>query len=396
LIPVPFRPGSTIVPTRIFVPREDDPAESRVSLLPDDAGKLIRAGAEIYVEAGLGVTLGLESSHYEHAGCKITADRPKAFAEAGLILRLNRPSLDEIQQIREGAVHVSFLDPFRTPEYARAMALQRVSAISLEMIPRSTLAQKMDVLSSQANLAGYAAVLMAADHLDRILPMMMTPAGTISPARVFIIGVGVAGLQAIATAKRLGARVDAFDVRPETEEQVKSLGAKFLKIDLGGGTEGTAQGYARELTEEQLEIQRLAMAKQCAQSDIVIAAAQVFGRQAPRLMTAGMRSGMRPGAVIVDLAVETGGNVEGSEFDRAVTIDGVHILGYPALARRVPQAASQMLSSNLVNFVSHFWGKESKAFDMKLDDEIMKGCLITHQGEIRNERVRNLAKPAGA
>ncbi|MEZ5351312.1 MAG: NAD(P) transhydrogenase subunit alpha [Bryobacteraceae bacterium] len=379
---------------RIFVPREDDPGESRVSLLPDDVGRLVRAGADIYVEAGLGVTIGLEASAYEHAGAKITADRPKALAEADLILRLNKPSLEEIPLIREGAIHVSFLDPFRTPEFVRAMNLQRTSAISLEMIPRSTIAQKMDVLSSQANLAGYAAVLLAADRLDRILPMMMTPAGTISPGRVFIIGVGVAGLQAIATAKRLGARVDAFDVRPETEEQVKSLGAKFLKIDLGGDTAGTAQGYAKELTKEQIELQRQAMAKQCAQSDIVIAAAQVFGRKAPRLVTADMRSGMRPGAVIVDLAVETGGNVEGSELDREVTIDGVHILGYSQMARRVPAAASQMLSSNLVNFVQHFWDKEAKAFQMRLDDDILKGCLITHQGEIRNEKVRDLANAA--
>ncbi|MEZ5400910.1 MAG: NAD(P) transhydrogenase subunit alpha [Bryobacteraceae bacterium] len=377
---------------RIFVPREDDPAETRVSLLPDDAGKLIRAGAEIHVEAGLGVTLGLEGSAYEHAGARLTGDRDKALRESDMILRLNKPSLEEVGKIREGAVHVSFLDPYRTPEWARAMALQRVSAISLEMIPRSTLAQKMDVLSSQANLAGYAAVLMGADKLDRILPMMMTPAGTISPARVFIIGVGVAGLQAIATAKRLGARVDAFDVRPETEEQVKSLGAKFLKIDLGGDTKGTAQGYAKELTKEQLDRQRAAMAKQCAQSDIVIAAAQVFGRQAPRLVTTEMRSGMRPGAVIVDLAVETGGNVEGSEFDREVVLNGVRILGFPALARRVPQAASQMLSANMVNFLTHFWDKEKKTFQLRLDDEIMKGCLVTHEGEVRNERVRDLVK----
>jgi NAD(P) transhydrogenase subunit alpha len=248
----------------------------------------------------------------------------------------------------------------------------------------------MDVLSSQASLAGYAAVVLAAARLNRIFPMMMTPAGTISPARAFVIGAGVAGLQAIATAKRMGARVDAFDVRPEVEEQIKSLGAKFLKVDLGE-TAGTAQGYAKQLTEEQLAKQREAMAKQCALSDVVIAAAQVFGRKAPVLVTEEMRRGMKPGAVIVDLAVETGGNVEGSMIDQEVELGGVHILGHSHMARRAAWPASQMLSSNLTNFVQHFWDKASASFRLDLEDEILKGCLVTHAGEIRNERVRELA-----
>lgn len=376
---------------RIFVPRETSEGESRVSLLPADVGRLSKAGAEIQVEEGLGAPLGIDAAAYTAAGATVVADRRAALPAADMVLRLHKPAIEEIGLLRAGAIHVSFLDPYRTPEYAVAMRDRGVSAVSLEMIPRTTLAQKMDVLSSQASLAGYAAVVLAAERLDRILPMMMTPAGTISPGRVFIIGAGVAGLQAIATAKRMGARVDAFDVRPETEEQVKSLGARFLKVDLGGSTEGTAQGYAKELTAEQLAKQREAMAKQCGLSDIVIAAAQVFGRKAPTLVTAEMRRGMKRGAVIVDLAVETGGNVEGSVIDQEVTVDGVLIVGHSHMARRVPWPASEMLSSNLSHFLLHFWDKTAKTFQLNLDDDILKGCLVTHQGEIRNERVREIA-----
>lgn len=376
---------------RIFVPRETSEGESRVSLLPADVGRLSKAGAEIQVEEGLGAPLGIDGAAYTAAGATVVADRRAALPAADMVLRLHKPAIEEIGLLRAGAIHVSFLDPYRTPEYAVAMRDRGVSAVSLEMIPRTTLAQKMDVLSSQASLAGYAAVVLAAERLDRILPMMMTPAGTISPGRVFIIGAGVAGLQAIATAKRMGARVDAFDVRPETEEQVKSLGARFLKVDLGGSTEGTAQGYAKELTAEQLAKQREAMAKQCGLSDIVIAAAQVFGRKAPTLVTAEMRRGMKRGAVIVDLAVETGGNVEGSVIDQEVTVDGVLIVGHSHMARRVPWPASEMLSSNLSHFLLHFWDKTAKTFQLNLNDDILKGCLVTHQGEIRNERVREIA-----
>lgn len=375
---------------RIFVPREGMAGETRVSLLPEDAGRLVKAGAQVEVEAGLGETLAIDPSKYTAAGAAVVSDRGKALGEADLVLRLHKPPIEEIGQLRAGAIHVSFLDPYRTPEYATAMARHKVSAVSLEMIPRTTLAQKMDVLSSQASLAGYAAVVLAAARLNRIFPMMMTPAGTISPARAFVIGAGVAGLQAIATAKRMGARVDAFDVRPEVEEQIKSLGAKFLKVDLGE-TAGTAQGYAKQLTEEQLAKQREAMAKQCALSDVVIAAAQVFGRKAPVLVTEEMRRGMKPGAVVVDLAVETGGNVEGSVIDQEVELGGVHVLGHSHMARRAAWPASQMLSSNLTNFVQHFWDKASASFRLDLEDEILKGCLVTHAGEIRNERVRELA-----
>jgi len=257
------------------------------------------------------------------------------------------------------------------------------------MIPRSTLAQKMDILSSQASLAGYYAVILAASRLPKIFPMMMTPAGTISPARVFIIGVGVAGLQAIATAKRLGARVEAFDTRPVVEEEVKSLGAKFIKIDLGemGQTE---QGYAKELTPEQVELQRQGQAKVCAQSDIVITTAKVFGRKAPLLLTKEMTAQMKPGSIIVDMAVKTGGNVEGSSPDEDVILDnGVMIISGDSLERFVPKDASNMFSGNIFAFLEHFWDDENKTFKLNLEDEIIAGCLITSDKEIVHERFKD-------
>jgi NAD(P) transhydrogenase subunit alpha len=259
------------------------------------------------------------------------------------------------------------------------------------MIPRTTIAQKMDVLSSQANLAGYVAVILAAERQQKILPMMMTAAGAIAPARVFVIGAGVAGLQAIATAKRLGARVDAFDVRPEVQEQILSLGAKPLSVDLGE-TGKTKDGYARQLTDEQLDRQRQAMARQCAQSDIVITTAKVFGKKAPLIVTNDMLDGMKPGSIVVDMAVETGGNVEASEPDREVERNGVTIIGRPELERMVPVPASQMFSSNLYNFIEHFWDEETAAFKLDRDDEIMQGCLITHDGEIVNEAISAAAE----
>jgi H+-translocating NAD(P) transhydrogenase subunit alpha len=245
------------------------------------------------------------------------------------------------------------------------------------------------VLSSQTNIAGYAAVIIAAKHLDKIFPMMTTPAGTIKPARVFVIGVGVAGLQAIATAKRLGAVVEAFDTRPVVEEQVKSLGAKFVKIDLGE-TGQTKDGYAKALTSEQLALQKEGMAKACAKADVVITTAQLFGRPAPRIIDNKMLTGMQPGSVVIDMAVETGGNVEGSELDKVTEINGVQVIGFGNLPGRFAETASQMYSANLGNFVEYFWDKEQKIFALKRNDEIMKGALITHAGEIVSEMYKSI------
>lgn len=306
---------------------------------------------------------------------------------AEMVLRMDVPGMEDIERLGEGCVHVSYLDPFNNPDVVRRLAARKVSAISLEMIPRTTIAQKMDVLSSQANLAGYVAVILAAERQKKIFPMMTTPAGTISPARVFVIGAGVAGLQAIATAKRLGARVDAFDVRPEAQDQIRSLGAKPLVVDLGE-TGQTKDGYAKQLTPEQLDKQREAMARMCAQSDVVITTARVFGRKSPVIVTNQMLDGMKPGSVVVDLAVETGGNVEASKLGQEIERNGVLIVGVPELQRRVPVHASQMFSSNLANFVEHFWDKEGKRFKLVPEDEILRGCLITHQGQVVHPSIK--------
>lgn len=261
----------------------------------------------------------------------------------------------------------------------------------MELIPRTTKAQKMDALSSQASLGGYVAVIVAADRLNKIFPMMMTPSGTIAPSKVFVIGAGVAGLQAIATAKRLGARVEAFDTRPIVEEQVQSLGAKFIKVDLGETGE-TKDGYAKALTQEQIDKQRDVMAKHCAQSDVVITTAQVFGKKAPIIITDDMIKGMKPGSLIVDLAVETGGNVEGSKLGEEIDSGGVRIIGLENLPGNVAVHASQMYSSNLGSLLSEFWDDESKSFKMDLEDEIIQGCLVTHQGSLFCETIKNIYK----
>jgi NAD(P) transhydrogenase subunit alpha len=369
---------------RIFIPKETHPAEPRAAMVPTMAAKLVKLGAEVEVESGVGNSINATDDDFRNAGATISTDRAASLSNADMVLRLRKPPEDEISTLKKGSVHVSYLDPFNDRDTLEKLAAAGVSAICMEMIPRSTLAQKMDALSSQANLAGYASVIVAADTLDRIFPMMMTPSGTIPPAKVFVIGVGVAGLQAIATAKRLGARVEAFDTRPVVEEQVQSLGAKFVKIDLGE-TGQTTQGYAQQLTEEQLRKQREVMAKHCAQSEVVITTAQVFGRKAPVIITADMVKGMKPGSIIIDLAVESGGNVEGSEVGKIVDVGGVKIVGLGNMPGRVSVPASEMYANNLANLVEHFWDKEAKAFRIDPADEIQKGCLLTHEGAIIHE-----------
>lgn len=375
---------------QIFIPRETAREETRAPVVPETVGRLVKLGAAVIVEAGVGASVRQPDEAYMSAGADVSADREGSLAVADMVLRLRKPPAEEVGVLKPGSLHVSYLDPFNEKELVRALAARGVSAVSVEMIPRTTLAQKMDALSSQANLAGYAAVVLAASRLERIFPMMMTPAGTLSPARVFVVGVGVAGLQAIATARRLGARVEAFDTRPVVEEQVKSLGAKFVRVDVGETGE-TAGGYAKALTEEQLRRQREGMARVCAQSDVVITTAQVFGRRAPVIITAEMVRGMKPGAVVLDMAVESGGNVECSRLDEEVDVGGVLVLGPGNLPGRVPAHASQMYSNNLGAFVEHFWDKEAKTFRMNLGDEILKGCLITHSGAVVNETIRGLS-----
>jgi NAD(P) transhydrogenase subunit alpha len=372
----------------IAVLKEVHEGETRVSMIPEHVAKLVKAGADVSIESGLGQTLRIVDEEYTKAGASVSPDRNALIQNADMVLRIRKPAAQEVQLMKPGCIYISLLDPFNERELIDQFMARGVSAISMEMIPRITRAQKMDVLSSQANLAGYAAVIIASERLDKILPMMMTPAGTIAPARVFIIGVGVAGLQAIATAKRLGARVEAFDTRPVVEEQVKSLGARFVKIDLGE-TGQTKDGYAKALTEEQLQKQREGMAKVCASADIVITTAQLFGRPAPLIVTADMVSGMQPGSVIVDLAVESGGNVAGSQVDQEVEVNGVRIIGLANLPGKVAINASQMFSSNLYNLVEEFWNTDEKRFELNVDDEIIKGCVITHDGKIVNEMIAN-------
>uniref|UniRef100_UPI004056F614 Re/Si-specific NAD(P)(+) transhydrogenase subunit alpha n=1 Tax=Candidatus Electronema sp. TaxID=2698783 RepID=UPI004056F614 len=374
---------------KIAVMKESCPGERRIPLIPATAEKLVKLGAELVIESGLGQSCRFEDADYEKAGAAVSTSRRELLQSADMILRLRKPPADEIELMRKGCIHVSYLDPFNEAELVELLRRAGVSAVSLEMIPRSTLAQKMDVLSSQANLAGYAAVILGAEHLDKIFPMMTTPAGTIKPARVFVIGVGVAGLQAIATAKRLGAVVEAFDTRPVVEEQVKSLGAKFVKIDLGE-TGQTKDGYAKALTPEQLALQKEGMTKACARADVVITTAQLFGRPAPRLIDRKMLAEMRPGSVVIDMAVESGGNVEGSELDKVTEISGVRVIGFGNLPGRFAETASQMYSSNLGNFVEHFWDKKAKVFNLNRNDEIIKGALITHDGEIVSEMYKSI------
>lgn len=366
---------------------EQHPGEQRATLNPATTEKLVKLGAEVLVESGLGRHLHFTDADYTAKGARVFTDRAAALADADLVLRLRPPTADDAARARKGSVHIGYLEPFGNKPVIESFARAGATALAVELIPRTTIAQKMDALSSQASLGGYVAVLLAAERLNKIFPMMMTPAGTITPARVFIIGAGVAGLQAIATAKRLGARVEAFDTRPVVKEQVQSLGAKFVEVDLGE-TGQTKDGYAKALTEEQLAKQRAAMARHCAEADVVITTAQVFGRKAPVIVTADMVQGMKPGSVVVDMAVETGGNVEGSELDQEKDVNGVTLIGLGNLPGRVPVAATQMYASNLGNLVEHFWDKKEKVFRLNLEDEILKGCTVTHGGAVVHDGVR--------
>lgn len=374
---------------RIGTVKETFPGEQRAALTPASVAKLVKLGAQVVIEAGLGKTIGADDAEFTKAGAQIES-RDSILSTSDLVLRVRKPAPEDVKKLKKGAIHISFLDPFNERELVNSLASQGASAISMEMVPRTTLAQKMDALSSQANLSGYVMVILAAERSNKIFPMLMTPAGTITPARVFIIGAGVAGLQAVATAKRLGARVEAFDTRPVVKEQVQSLGAKFVEIDLGE-TGQTKDGYAKALTPEQLEKQRQGMAKVCSQSDVVITTAQLFGRKAPIVVTKEMIAQMKAGSIVVDLAVESGGNVEGSKVnEEIITPNGVRIIGLGNLPSRVAVHASQMYSSNLANLIEHFWDKEQKTLKLDTADEIIKGCLITHQGQIVNEQIKNL------
>ena len=371
----------------IFFPKEPE-SETRVSLTLESAKKFLDKGLNISIEKSFAEHLGSSDKEFEDLGVK-TLNRDEGFALAEIVCSVRNLTENELDKINENTLLVSFLDPFNEKSLVKKIREKNISAISMELVPRITRAQKMDALSSQANLAGYSAVIIASQELQKALPMMMTAAGTISPSKVFVIGVGVAGLQAIATAKRLGAKVEAFDTRPVVEEQVKSLGARFVKIDIGETGE-TEQGYAKELTPEQIEMQREGMKKVCASSDIVITTAQVFGRPAPTLVTSEMVSAMSQGSVIVDMAVGTGGNVEGSVPNETIDLNGVKIVGNTNLPGELPYHSSQVYSSNIFNLIDEFWNEEEKQLNLDITDEILSICLVSHEKEYINKTIKEI------
>ena len=373
----------------IFFPKEHN-NETRFSLTGETAEKFLKKDINLYIEKTIQVQDTKLKNLIENKSIE-AVERDQGLDSANIICSLNKLELEDIAKIKPETLVISFLDPFNENQLIEELKNKSISSISMELIPRTTRAQKMDALSSQANLAGYSAVIIASDLLEKALPMMMTAAGTISPSKVFVVGVGVAGLQAIATAKRLGARVEAFDTRPVVEDQVKSLGARFVKIDLGD-TEETNQGYAKALTEEQIQKQQEGMKKICASSDIVITTAQVFGRPAPKIITSEMVEAMQPGSVIVDMAVSSGGNVEGSKNGETVEINGVKIIGNENLPGEVPTHSSQVYANNVFNLIDEFWNDDNASFNFDLEDEILSNCLVTHQGNYINSSVKERNK----
>lgn len=366
----------------VAIPRETS-NESRVALVPEAVAKLTKAGVGVRVQRGAGARAAFPDSLYELAGASIVDDPAALFSQADVVLKVGRPSAEELRAIPKGAAVIGFLAPLGDPEYVKELAASGVSALSMDAIPRITRAQSMDALSSQSNIAGYKAVLLAAVALPKFFPMLTTAAGTIPPAKVLILGAGVAGLQAIATARRLGAVVSAYDTRAVVKEQVMSLGAKFLEIDLGGDAEG-AGGYAKELSAEQIDMQRQFMVDHIGASDVVITTALVPGRRAPVLITQEAVAGMRPGSVIVDLAAEAGGNCALTQPDSTViTDDGVQIIGQTNLAGTMPYHASQLYSRNVYTLLTHLL--KDNQLNLDFSDEITRGTTLTHGGEIIHE-----------
>lgn len=379
----------------IAVPKEILAGENRVATVPDVVPKLIKAGFEIHIEKNAGINAGFTDEKYKAAGAKIVDDLQELYSSADIVFKVQRPiehpghNKHELDLMKAGTLLVTFLYPLNYPDIAKKCAERGINVISMDMIPRTTLAQKMDALSSQANIAGYKSVVMCADTLGKIFPLMMTAAGTISPAKVVIMGAGVAGLQALGTAKRLGAVVEVSDIRPAVKEEVQSLGGRFIEVEADENMQD-AGGYAKEASEEFLKKQKELIFKHITEADIVITTALVPGRKAPVLVTEEMVKNMRPGSVILDMAVEFGGNCEVSEKGKMVKKYGVNIIGEPNLPSLVPTHSSEMYSKNLLSLITHI-GKEGKV-TLNLEDEIVKGSLITHNKEVINPRVKDLLK----
>ena len=358
---------------RIAVPRERAPRESRVALVPESIAKLIKAGATVTVEHDAGLAAGFPDAQYTTSGATIAADGAAALAGADLVCRVQPPSSADVAQLPDGCAVVSYWQPGGTPDVLAALGSKHVRLLALERVPRITRAQSMDVLSSQATVSGYKAVLLGASALPKMLPMLTTAAGTLAPARVFVIGAGVAGLQAIATARRLGAVVTAFDVRAAVQEQIQSLGATPLKIDLGGDAEGTG-GYAKAQSEDQARLTQEGIAKHIAGIDLIITTAAIPGKRAPVLITAAAVRGMKTGSVIVDLAAETGGNCELTKAGETVDAGGVQIIGPLGLPSTAAFHASQMLSRNILTFITHV--TKDGALNIDASDEITGAMLV--------------------
>jgi len=378
---------------RIAVTREAAPGERRVALVPESSKKLIQAGYEIAIESGAGDEAGFGDAAYREAGAVVEPDRAALVGSADMLLKVGPPARDEVGWMRAGTIYLGSLMPLRNTAAVRALAEQRVTAFSTDAIPRTTRAQSMDTLSSMANIAGYKGVLLAAGELNKYFPMLMTAAGMVPPAKVFVIGAAVAGLQAIATAKRLGANVVATDVRPEVKEQIESVGGKYVGIELGEAA-SAGGGYAKELSEADRARQRELLAAQVAQSDVVITTALIGGIFAPTLLTAEMVRSMRPGAVIVDLAADGGGNCELSRPGETARVGGVTILAPLNLAASMPLHASLLFSRNLTAFVLAF--TRDKSFQLDFADDIQQGALITHDGEVKHARTRDALQKGAA
>jgi NAD(P) transhydrogenase subunit alpha len=365
---------------RISVPTETAPREQRVALPPDSAGRLVKSGVEVVAQHGAGVRAGFRDDAYTAAGVKLADDSRATLADSQVVVKVQAPSLEEIALLPEGSTLISLLRPGQHQQTAAALARRNASALALELVPRITRAQSMDVLSSQSTVAGYKAVLLGAAELGKFLPMLTTAAGNISPARVFVIGAGVSGLQAIATARRLGGVVSAFDVRPAAREQVQSLGATFVATELVSASAEAAGGYARAQTEDEQQRTLAAIGGHIKDVDLVITTAQVPGRPAPRLITADMVKTMRAGAVIVDLAVETGGNCELSKLGETVHVNDVAIMGPVNLPSTVAFHASQMFGRNILALLQHLVKDGSLVLDPT--DEITGAMLVVHQGKV--------------
>jgi len=373
---------------RIVVPKEAAQGEQRVALAPDGAGRLVKAGAGVWVEAGAGVAAGYPDEAYVAAGAELERDRAALLAGADVVLTVKPLPAGDVKALKQGAVLLGMLRPLTSPGEMAALAAQGVRAVAMELVPRITRAQKMDVLSSQATVAGYKAVLLAAQRHGKFFPMLMTAAGTIPPAKVLVLGAGVAGLQAIATARRLGAVVLGFDIRPAVKEQVESLGAQWVGMELEEA-EGSG-GYAAEVSEETKRREHEHLARLVADADVVITTAQIPGRPAPLLITADMVDAMKPGAIVVDLAAETGGNCEVTRADEEVRRGAVLLVGPTDLAAATPIHASQMYSRNIEALVQHIMKDGALALDPT--DEIVRECLVTDGGEIVHPRVRPLTE----